>query len=329
MMPLSEIRRIKESVDAEWRSTVADDVASAWGIDPGSARWWRSSASHVFVVPGAPRRFLRFVPADTETARRFRQGAVLATDFPDVDGLWVARPLPSSSGDRVPTVVTSFGPMSAMLVEEAPGLALDAESLTPERARQWGQALARFHAAAPRIDSAEPHIFSHEGLLTGPLAHLRGLLRAVETPGYRRVAMHGDFELDNLRFTDYGVAIFDFDESGCGPAACDVALATRALHGEEGAEPEPGLYAEFLIGYRSKNEFTAEEEAAVKTYSLHHSARRSQDRSILDEGFRPSDPLWQQELHDEIQAANAWHRRKAMSAVRELGHDVDLFEQEH
>jgi Ser/Thr protein kinase RdoA (MazF antagonist) len=141
--------------------------------------------------------------------------------------------------------------------------------------------------------------------------------------------MHGDFELDNLRFSDQGVAIFDFDESGHGPAACDIALATRALHGEEGADPEPRLYAEFLIGYRSQNEFTEEEEAAVKTYSLHHSARRAQDRSILDEGFRPSDPLWQQELHDEILAGNAWHHRKVMSAVRELGHDVDLFELEH
>ncbi|WP_267279131.1 phosphotransferase enzyme family protein [Arthrobacter sp. CDRTa11] len=327
-MPLSEIRRIKESVDPEWRSTVADDVASAWGLDPGTARWWRSSASHVFVVPGAPRRFLRFVPADTEAARRFRQGAELATDFPHVDGLWVARPLPSGSGDRVPTVDTSFGPMSAMLVEEAPGITLDVQSLTPARAREWGQALARFHAAAPRIDSTEPHIYSDEGLLAGPLAHLHGLLGSSE-PTHRQMTMHGDFELDNLRFSDAGVAIFDFDESGYGPAACDIALATRALHGEEGADPEPELYAEFLIGYRSQNGFTEEEEAAVETYSLHHSARRAQDCSILDEGFRPSDPLWQQELHDEILAGNAWHRSKVMSAVRELGHDADFFELEH
>lgn len=97
-VPLSEIRRIKESVDGDWRSKIADDVASAWGLDPGSPRWWRSSASHVFVIPGAPRRFLRFVPADTETARRFRRGAQLASDFPHVRGLWVARPLPSKSG---------------------------------------------------------------------------------------------------------------------------------------------------------------------------------------------------------------------------------------
>jgi Ser/Thr protein kinase RdoA (MazF antagonist) len=151
MMPLSEIRRIKESVDADWRSKIADDVARAWNLGPGSPRWWRSSASHVFVIPGAPRRFLRFVPADTETARRFRRGAQLASDFPHVRGLWIARPLPSKHGDCIPTVTTTLGPMSAMLVEEAPGITLDVPSLTPERAREWGQALARFHVAAPCV----------------------------------------------------------------------------------------------------------------------------------------------------------------------------------
>lgn len=68
-----------------------------------------------------------------------------------------------------------------------------------------------------------------------------------------------------------GVAIFDFDETGYGAAASDVARATRALHGEEGADLEPTLYGEFLIGYRAEREFTEEEEAAVEAYLLDRS----------------------------------------------------------
>ena len=121
MLRLSEIRRLKESVDAEWRSEVADPVAATWGIAPGAARWWRSSATHVFVVPGSPRRYLRFVPAESDAAVRLRRGAELAAAFPDVDGLVLARPLPSAAGDRVSTVETTLGPMTAVLVEEARG----------------------------------------------------------------------------------------------------------------------------------------------------------------------------------------------------------------
>jgi Ser/Thr protein kinase RdoA (MazF antagonist) len=140
------------------------------------------------------------------------------------------------------------------------------------------------------------------------------------------VTLHGDFELDNIRFSNEGVAIFDFDETGYGAAASDVARATRALHGEEGADLEPTLYGEFLIGYRSERKFTEEEEAAVQAYLLDHSARRALDSSVLDEGNRSSDPLWQRELHDEILAANHWHRGKVIAAIHELGHDAAPFE---
>lgn len=283
MMPLSEIRRMKDSVDADWCSTVADQAAQVWGLDAGSARWWRSSASHVFVVPGEPRRFLRFVPEGTAAAFRLRGGAQLADSFPVTDGLWIARPLPAESGQLVPTVDTGFGPMAAMLVDEAPGEALEVSSLSPERAQAWGQALASFHEAAVTADG---------------------------------ITLHGDFELDNLRFTDRGVAIFDLDEARSGTAAEDVALATRALRGDEGDSPEPLLYAAFLRGYRSRRGFTPAEEAAVPEYALQYSARRvASEPEILDDGGSPLDPAWLRDLHNDIRTANNWHREQVRNAA--------------
>jgi Ser/Thr protein kinase RdoA (MazF antagonist) len=63
MMPLTEIGRLRQTVADSWDSPMADQVAAQWGYPAGTARWWRSSASHVFVLPGSgTRRFLRLVP---------------------------------------------------------------------------------------------------------------------------------------------------------------------------------------------------------------------------------------------------------------------------
>lgn len=70
MMPLPEIDRLKRTVTPAWDSPVADQVAAARGYPAGIARWWRSSASRVFVLPDPHgKRYLRFVPDDYRGAR--------------------------------------------------------------------------------------------------------------------------------------------------------------------------------------------------------------------------------------------------------------------
>jgi len=98
MMPLTEISRLKQTVTDSWDSPVADQVAALWGHPAGTARWWRSSASHVFVVDVAGRRsFLRFVPG------AYRDGedvAVVAGLMAQLSrgGSAVVRPVASESG---------------------------------------------------------------------------------------------------------------------------------------------------------------------------------------------------------------------------------------
>lgn len=318
MLRLSEIRRLKESVDAEWRSAIADQVAAAWGIAPGTARWWRSSASHVFVVPGAPRRYLRFAPEGSDAALKLRRGADLAGAFPEVEGLIIARPLPDDTGGIVSTTVTTLGSMIAMLVEEAPGEELDVDSLSAGQAHRWGEALARFHANAPATDASRigSHTADELPELAEPLARLHEALAALDAASHRRVTMHGDFELDNIRFADGAVAVFDFDQTRSGWAGEDITLATRMLRGEEDDLAHPELYAAFLEGYRAVAELSVEEEKAVAVHSLLYSAFRATDLSMLDEGGHPEDPEWQRELHDALRAASVWHRRAVQEVAR-------------
>lgn len=74
MMPLIEIDRLKRTVTGAWESPVADQVAAAWGYPAGTAKWWRFSASHVFILPDpGGRRYLRFVPTPIEVPTRWRR----------------------------------------------------------------------------------------------------------------------------------------------------------------------------------------------------------------------------------------------------------------
>src|SRR6185369_12862765 len=138
MMRLDEIHRLLATVDEAGRSPVADVVAAAWGHPPGTARHWRSSASHVFVLPAA---YLRIVPD-----RPYREVLAVAELMRTlVDrGAAVTPPVPAGSGALVETVATALGDLPAMVVEAAPGEPMEVSEL---RAEWWGRALARLHEA--------------------------------------------------------------------------------------------------------------------------------------------------------------------------------------
>ncbi|UFU06579.1 hypothetical protein [Ruania halotolerans] len=78
MLALSEIATVKVTVDDRWCSDVADSVGERWGLAPGSLRWWRSSATHVFVVPPEVDTrgvmYARFAPRATAAGDRLAAG---------------------------------------------------------------------------------------------------------------------------------------------------------------------------------------------------------------------------------------------------------------
>ncbi|MFI7013681.1 phosphotransferase [Streptomyces sp. NPDC050164] len=131
MMPLTEIDRLKQTVSEAWDSPIADQVAARWGYPAGTAKWWRSSASHVFVLPDrGRRRYLRFVPS----SYRGRQwGEALARMHRDATGLDAG--LPESFGD-LPDIGELFAD-DAELVEAAVRLA-DVMRELPRCQDGWG-----------------------------------------------------------------------------------------------------------------------------------------------------------------------------------------------
>lgn len=262
MLPLSQIAALRGTVDHEWRSPVADAVGERWGLPEGSLRFWRSSAAHVFVAPpGADPRgvlYARFAPATDPAGRRLARGSGFHERL-SAAGASVARVFRSRTDGVVELVGTPLGDMYASVVGRADGVELEVEELDDGAAATWGAALGTFHRAEdPLTTHVQPDWFGD--LAASPAAlndpELEEAAKVLaKFPATRPltplVTGHGDFELDNLRWSNGRATCFDLDESGVMPAAADVASAARDLLGPHpGLPAHPELLVAFLEGYR-------------------------------------------------------------------------------
>lgn len=305
-------------MDEAWRSPVADAVAARWGCAEGTARWWRSSASHVFVLPETPEpgsaRYLRFVPEGADTFARF--GAVAGLmDRLHGRGLALTSPVRSAAGLLVETVDTPLGTVRAMCLEAAPGEEIELPELSREQARAWGALLARTHELAAGLGDGLPHAL--DGIGRAALLHAddRELATAVDRLTARLARLprdparygvvHGDFELDNLAFEDGSPTAFDFDEAALSWYAADVAHAVRDLtdHGVPTDTHRPLLDA-FLAGYREVRPLP---DADPGLLSLLAGANAARSLVALDPVLRTLDEGRPDDL-DQLRAGLTRHR---------------------
>lgn len=327
MMPLTEIDRLKRTVTSAWESPVADQVAAAWGYPAGTAKWWRSSASHVFVLPD-PRgkRYLRFVPDAYRAAGAVEPVSTLMHRLA-LGGAAVVNPVPTERGSLTATVPTELGTMHAMVVEAAAGHEIDAEDLTDDLAREWGRALALVHDGAAGIDvdlpdafaelAEVPDRFAEDPALVKAAARLAGRLARLPRDRSRFGVVHGDFELDNLAWDAGRATAFDFDEAAQSWYAADIAYALRDLTGPDG-EPEPErrhLVHTFVAGYRGVRALDDSDLANLRLFAGAHAAcsavriARALDSSGADE------PEWRAELRADLTVMAAAQRGLAVAVA--------------
>ncbi|NMF30410.1 Ser/Thr protein kinase RdoA involved in Cpx stress response, MazF antagonist [Cellulosimicrobium aquatile] len=345
MLPLSEIHAVRTTVDDEWRSPVADAVAARWGIPPGAARYWRSSASHVFVVPpGVDDRgvlYVRFVPAALRSRRSVEAPAALLAAVGAQGG--VVEPLPSLDGALVETVRTPSGDAHAVVVPEAPGREHDVDDLTPQGASDWGAALARFHlAAAPHAalvsdvagaaatgsrNGGDPWAtLALRSAEAGDDALAEAAVRLSAPWGQvtQRLpggVLHGDFELDNVRGEGRHMVAFDVDETCVGPYVLDVAVAVRDLVGTGTVDDPryPALLAAFLEGYgRTRPVLDAERHALALSGPVVAARSLVHGHGVLDAGDAPDDPGWLAELRRRLDAHHDQARKVVLAASSTL-----------
>ncbi|MCX4706158.1 phosphotransferase enzyme family protein [Streptomyces sp. NBC_01373] len=314
-----------------WDSPVADQVAARWGYPAGTARWWRSSASHVFVLPdNGRRRYLRFVPGSYRGPKHLTTVAELMARLSD-SGSAVVRPVAAECGALTMTVATGLGAMHSMVVEPAPGEEIDVSELTASQAWQWGQALARLHRDAAGLDAGLPEsfgelpeigeLFADDTALVEATERLTAMMSDLPRCQDRWGVVHGDFELDNMAWEDGRPTAYDFDEAALSWYAADIAYAVRDLTDHTG-RPATGHRARFdafLDGYRSVRPIDDEEVRRLPLFAgLHAAASLVRITRALGEPAQ-HEPEWLSELRDDLTDMARTHRQLVIDIGRQAG----------
>jgi Ser/Thr protein kinase RdoA (MazF antagonist) len=291
MMKLSQIAGLVGSLDSEGRSPIADTFAARWGYP--SARFRRSSASHVFELAdadGGVAAFLRFVP---DTHRPAGQLAVLAAFLDTLveHGAPAARPLRSRAGQWVETHRAGV-PEGGAALPDAVGRLTDAMTGT----------------------GADQPLATAVGVLVD---RLRRLPTDAECFG----VSHGDFELDNLTWIGDRPTAFDFDEAARSWYVADISYAVRDLAPVPARTPTPAeapLFGALLTGYRRVRPLPEDDLRHLPLFAaLHAATDLLRLQPALDAGTSPTDPPWltslRRRLDNHVARLRGFVRRFALA----------------
>jgi Ser/Thr protein kinase RdoA (MazF antagonist) len=316
MMRLSILCTVDRTVDAQWGSPIAAQIAGRWEHDEGSVRFFRSSANFVYRLQRGGRPFyLRFA----DSSERTRKMVVTEVDILQsvaARGMAVTTPVPSSHGHLVETVRTELGTFHAVVFGGMEGAQLEIDDLDDLQFMQWGAALGRLHSTlegcAPAAAAARRTWREH---LVSAGACLPEGRSAVRTE-YERIAsslevlpatrdsyglIHSDFELDNLYWQDRTIGIGDFDECFNAWHVMDVALALRDLFPDR-VDLNNSSFLDFVRGYRTQrplaDDLVAELPLFLRTARLLGHARLVRS---MDLPPHAGDPAWLQALRSKFE----------------------------
>ncbi len=263
MMKLSTMLKVDSTVDTQWQSRIAERMLEQWEHDPGSAQFFRASTNFVYVFrKGGERCFLRFAEsAEREGAAIEAEMALLS--FLDSLGMTVTTPIASKNGRCVEKVETDLGTFHAVVFGELQGSQGTLSELSTAQFEVWGATLGKLHAMMhlyqdPRLSArgtwrdhlkmAQIYVPKDEPGIQAECDHLTSWLSALPVTETNYGLIHGDFELDNLRWQDDTIAMFDFDDCSYSWYVADIAFALRDLF-ETGVDfSNPSLRA-FIRGY--------------------------------------------------------------------------------
>jgi Ser/Thr protein kinase RdoA (MazF antagonist) len=267
-MKLSTMKKVMDTVDAEWRSPLAEDILERWGYDEGSVFCFRASANFIFVFKKEGRRyFLRFndcCERDLETI----EAEVEILNYLRNKPLRIAFPVKSLNDKYIEAVDTEVGTFYAVVFEGLEGNQYEFEELDEQYFSIWGSALGKLHHTLKDIPEHYRHSRSS---WKDHLAFVKEMIPDQETSAKQELKkimswteglpvtkenyglVHYDFELDNLRWDNRSFGILDFDDCSNHWFVADIAFALRDLF-EENVDLEHPLFQEFMKGYKKETE---------------------------------------------------------------------------
>lgn len=259
MMKLSLMKKVVETVDSEWKSTLAEEIIQHWDYDDHSVYYWRASANFIFVGRKEGKRiFLRF---NSINEREFEQldSEMTLINYLSSQNLDVAKPILSKNSRYIEKVETSLGTFYASLFEGLEGEQLEIKNLTNEQFYTWGSALGRLHEVTKMKNEKDvierPTWRDHAEFIKRhvPLEMQKETnilieeLDALPVTNDNFGIIHFDYELDNLYWDNNNVSMLDFDDSSYYWYVADIAYALRDLDDLSGDS-----FNAFINGYKSE-----------------------------------------------------------------------------
>lgn len=247
------------------RDETARRAASQWCAGDVAVEHVADGASFTYrFVALGERRYLRLTPPGWRTAAEVA-GEIAFIQHLALNGIALARPLPSARGRSVEAVKSSLGTCLAVVFEEVAGGSVDDAAWSSHQAREAGRLMARMHLAADGLAlppgaarlSWRDELRGLEGELSPDETHLRAVVAAttarlerlpVTSAGYGLV--HFDVSRDNVIWRSSSPSVIDFDDCMMHWYVADIARTVACMRevsaGRVGAEETA-----FLDGYRT------------------------------------------------------------------------------
>jgi Ser/Thr protein kinase RdoA (MazF antagonist) len=264
MMKLNLMTQFFETVDENWQSPIADQIASRWVDLTARVTCIRASANFVFKIEKDSQVYaLRFNHENERTAAQIEAELVYINQLVK-HGIVANKPIPSLQGNYVESVLTKLGKFHAVVFEALKGERLTLKEIDAERVLLWGKALGELHNASCgwRIDGrsgwkaqlsfARSNIPAGDGVLKNELNDVEKILSALPMNQENFGLIHFDFELDNIVWQPNGPGIIDFDDCAYCWYAADIVFALRDLFNDRvsGIDFNAQVFETFMDGYR-------------------------------------------------------------------------------
>ncbi len=330
MMKLSLMQAVVETLSATYASPIADTVIAAWAHDPDSVRYFRASATFVFVFKREGQlSILRLAHASERTADAI-QAELAYLHHLAAHSVPVALPVRSLSGRWVESIPTTLGVFHAVVFEHLPGQHYDVEDLSLAQFTRWGRALGSLHRAAEGYSGAgratihdhlrmlEQQLPAHEDAARRLLAELERQVATLPTSDQTFGLIHYDFELDNLLWDDQRVGIVDFDDCAGYWFVADIAFALRDLfadHAEQIDLADARLHA-FVTGYRELRPVADEELRQLPLFlRIHNLISFMKLLRAADIEDAPAAPPWVADLQARLLQKVQTYRERFAAAT--------------
>ena len=267
MMKLSMMKRIVDTVDDNWNSPFAEEIAKLWGYDERTLKFFRASANFLYIFQNKGQDyFLRFKSAEEKSEEKIK-AEIKILNYLDKYLSNTVKAVKSLNNRYVETVETELGTYHAVVFERLQGKQYEIEELNLDQYYKWGKALGELHKNSNNIptditnrrNSWQNHIkFIDNNLPENETAAIKELkeieqwLKGLEITEQNYGLIHFDFELDNLVWNDGKINILDFDDSANYWYVGDIAFALRDLF-KNGVDLNNKYFKGFITGYESEH----------------------------------------------------------------------------